>query len=108
MSEAPLELWKGVKGKYFRGLSLKELEAQSKNNRTEQWITDIILSGHTQPFQNYYATPLDMITGESKIYPYSKEVISGIFEQRHESTQNEREKDFYKVFEQLSINKSRV
>src|SRR3977135_760572 len=105
MSEAPLELWKGVKGKYFRGLTLKELEAHSKINRTEQWITDIILSGHTQPFQNYYATPLDMITGESKIYSFSKDALFKIFEQRHESTP---QNDIEKYFEQLSIHKPKV
>ena len=93
MSEAPLELWKGVKGKYFRGLTLKELEAQSKINRTEQRITDIILSGHNQPIQNYYDTARAMQRAQTTHPP---------------PIQNECEKDFYKVFEQLSIHKPKV
>ena len=83
MSEHPLELWKGVKGKYFRGLTLKESMAQAKIYRTDQQITDIILSGYNQPIQNYYDTA-------------------------RAATQNEHEKDFYKMFEQLSIYKPRV
>ena len=74
MSEHPLELWAGVKGKYFRGLTLKELEAQAKINCTEQWVTDLILSGYVYSFQNCEST-------------------------------TPMQKDFYKVFEQLSINK---
>ena len=79
MSDRPLELWPGVKGKYFRGLTLEESMAQAKISRTDQHITDIMLSGYNQPIQNYDTTP-----------------------------QHEWEKDFTKVFEQLSIHKPRV
>ena len=79
MSEHPLELWPGVKGKIIRGITLEESIAQAKISRTDQQITDIILSGYNQPIQNYDTTP-----------------------------QNEWEKDFNKVFEQLSIHKPRV
>ena len=79
MSEHPLELWPGVKGKYFQGLTPQEKEAQTKMNWEDQQITDIILSGYNQPIQNYDTTP-----------------------------QHEWEKGFDKAFEQLSIHKPRV
>ena len=79
MSDRPLELWQGVKGKYFQGLTPQEKEAQTKTKWTDQQITDIILSGFNQPIQNYDNRP-----------------------------QHEWEKDFNKVFEQLSIHKPRV
>ena len=53
MSACPLELWPGVKGKYFQGLTPQEKEAQTKKKWEDQQITDIILSGYNQPIQNY-------------------------------------------------------
>ena len=90
MSEDPLELWKGVRGQRFRGLELQELQALAKIYRTDQWALDLILSGYNQPIQNYYDTARAMQRAQTTHPP---------------PIQNECEKDFYKVFEQLSINK---
>src|SRR3977135_1968975 len=92
----PLELWDGVTPKCVPGLTWDELQEQSRKCKTAQWVLDVILSGHDQPFQNYYYNERCMVKGEAKIYPFRKDVIGEIVRQR--------KKDFYKEYEHIPVN----
>src|SRR3977135_710866 len=92
----PYERWNEAYPRCVPGLTWDELQEHTRKYSTPQWIYDVILNGHDHPFLNFYSTTETMIEGDTKIYPFSKKVISEIISQR--------KKDFYKEFQHVRIN----
>ena len=112
MSVGPFELWEGVRGECVRDLTLNEAHIIAKIQHSEQWILDVMLSGYGEVYQYYYLSVRDRNDNVKKIYPFHEDAMIRNFMQRFQNPptflpyiQNEREKDFYKEFELLSINK---